>query len=474
MKISTLNLFLFNIFSIISIAYGVDSQDCLLLNDFLKRDLNTPCCNDGISLCNNEGQIFRLYLNNTTAGEADFMNFPIFPKLTEISIGIKGLNGNRLPAAFFDQPQLLTLSVYNSNISTIQENINFNCPVDQINLEHNKIKEFPYHFSKLPKLTKLYFWDNDIDGIIDLKNFKTLRQIDISGNHVSDVINFPTSINVIALNENPIKEVPKEIPYLTDLNVLQIANTEITELPPDLFKLDKLKKLNISNNLELNTELINFGENSIEYCYIKNTPILCLQENTCQNVDVNYIDQCTSLQINNIKSKQNINNDNLKNKIKEYIKNNRFIIFTVSIVVLIIIMISFICCCCKKKSEKDDKKYDIVVTENIKKIRVYEQLSSMDSNNDNYINNKNNSNIEINNNVHFESNNNNINYENNYPNNFNIDYMNKRAEELDNMERLPSYRTRDRSKYISEKPPTYSFINAIPVNDIQDIKQRID
>eukprot|EP00833_Pecoramyces_ruminatium_P006821 jgi/Orpsp1_1/1180853/evm.model.c7180000074877.1 len=81
-----------------------------------------------------------------------------------------------LPTRFFDQPKLDILELYESNISFIPSNINSNCPVTEINLEHNDLTEFPSQLSALPNLQHLYLWDNKISGTVDLQNFKALNQ----------------------------------------------------------------------------------------------------------------------------------------------------------------------------------------------------------------------------------------------------------------------------------------------------------
>jgi len=496
MKLFTLSLFM----TIVGIAYAVESEDCLNLNTFLKRDLNTPCCDTEYEIyCNNDKTINKISLGNS-ASNADFMNFPTFPRLTRLSVRIQNLNGKILPSGFFNQPNLSVLTVTDSNITTIQENINYNCPVQEINLENNSIKLFPSHFKNLPNLMRLYMFDNKMNGIVDLDGFKALRQIDVSRNNIYDVVNFPNATEVVALNETPIKKIPDEVPYLRDLNVLKLNETKITEIPPDLFKLNKLKIFYLSHNPQLSPAIINF-ENEIEDCRFENTPILCYQENTCKNIDPNNYKLCDNNQINEIKSKQTDktindvrknknNNENFFENLVKKVFKDYFIITIIAIIMILLILLIIYCTCIKKKPEKEDKKFDIVVNEKIKKIRVYEELSSMDGSTEVNLDNKNNINYNTNyyiNNASdissYNSNDNNpknkyvnctYNYNNNNNNNsdigsYNSNYNNESTpvDNLDDIVKLPSYRTRERPKHRdSEKPPTYSVVNAIPVVEV--------
>ncbi|ORX82472.1 L domain-like protein [Anaeromyces robustus] len=263
MKSLILCLFLINILSIFNLVSGRVSNDCYELNVFLNRDPNTPCCKKK-KITNIICDMEKDYITRITLGPSDvtpetnFMRFPIFDRLTDLSIGIPNLNNNILPTRFFDQPMLRTLSVYESNITSIPEIIKKDCPVVEINLEHNLITEFPYQFSSLPKL----------------------QNLDVGTNQIEDMINIPSALEVLVLN-----------------------NTQITEIPPDLFKLNNISRFHISNNPQLNANIINFGRN-IEECSFEGTNISCLQPNTCKLIDESQYKPCSEDQINEIKNKQ--------------------------------------------------------------------------------------------------------------------------------------------------------------------------
>ncbi|KAL6622267.1 L domain-like protein [Neocallimastix californiae] len=288
-------------------------------------------------------------------GNTNFMRFPIFSKLVKLNVGIPNINDNILPSRFFDQPKL-----------------------DIINLEHNEITEFPYQFSKLPRVehlfTYLYYIFIKYNKII---NF--LKNSEIGKNKVEDIINIPSKLQVLYLFENPIKKIPDEVPGLVDLNFLDLNSTEITELPPDIFKLPNLRNLYVSNNPQLSTRIINFGNKNIKECSFEGTNVLCYQENTCANINTKLFTSCTTKEIEEIKSKQSKTPVKSKNKSSNVSdssgddnSNIKYLIIGGIVVTIILAILGFIIVRKKRiddnESKDDDKNYDIVVTEKIRKI----------------------------------------------------------------------------------------------------------
>ncbi|KAL6605212.1 L domain-like protein [Neocallimastix sp. 'constans'] len=334
MKSLVVSLFSINLLSNVILLSGAVSQDCAKLNEFLGKSQDSECCKKGLAECV-EGFITTLKLSKSDISEkSEFSRFPTFERLITLGVGIPGINGNILPSTFFDQPNLNKLEVYESNISSIPKFINKNCPVTEINLEHNALSEFPTQFSDLPNLQHLYLMDNKISGTIDLKNFK--------------------SLNEIFVFENPIAKIPDEVTALADLIEFDFSSTEITELPPDLFKLPNLKQFKISNNSKLKTRVINFGNKNINDCALDGTDILCYQSETCANINTNSFTPCTSNDIEEIKSKQSKaplksknKSSNINNPTDDNNKNNNLgsiigLIGGAIVVVLIISIIGFV------------------------------------------------------------------------------------------------------------------------------------
>ncbi|KAG4085279.1 hypothetical protein H8356DRAFT_1741086 [Neocallimastix lanati (nom. inval.)] len=172
------------------------SEDCKILNSFLKRTLNSVCCNGEMAKCDGNGNFSALSLGNSDLSEINnFDSFPIFENLKELTIGKDNLNV--LPKRFFDNPLLEKLVVYESNISVIPSNYNVLNSLKEVNLEWNSLPEFPYELNKLPNLEHLYLYHNNIYGNIDLSDFKSLTQVDVAYSRVTGIYNIPKTLEVL-------------------------------------------------------------------------------------------------------------------------------------------------------------------------------------------------------------------------------------------------------------------------------------
>ncbi|KAG4085282.1 hypothetical protein H8356DRAFT_1062202 [Neocallimastix lanati (nom. inval.)] len=411
-----LYILIFNILTIWIVVKGKTTDDCENLNIFLNRNLSTDCC-DGTSIeCDNNGNFNILKLGNTELRDiSNFDSFPLFPKLKRLNIGKKNLK--ILPKRFFEFPALERLAVYESDISEIPNDFNTKNSLIEINLEWNKLQEFPYQFSKLPNIQHLYLLQNEISGIIDLSEFKTLIQLDVASNNVSDIVSIPKQLQVLYLdNNNEIKKIPSEVVDLMDLQELGVSNTSITEIPSDLYKLSNLNKLYLSDNPQLSVKVINFGNSVISDCKLENIKVECYQFGTCStdSVDTSSYRECTEAEINEILKTQTKSNDD-NDKTKDIKNNNSRGINSMDIFLLIIVLILFFIILgllfyfkrnnnnsneSKKKNNRYSD-YDIVVTERTNKDNDSNNDSNFNSNNPNnpvIINNhKNNENNENNN-----------------------------------------------------------------------------
>jgi len=361
-----------------------DSDDCRNLGRFLKDPPNFKCCNDKNIKCDTAGNIVDLKLTDndiisTNLDDIDFTRFPVFQKLINLNVGTTKLfPQNVLPSRFFEQPKLDILVIHSSSISIIPTIFNYKSPVSEINLEHNKLTQFPSQFKNLPNLQHLYLWDNKISGEVDLSGFEKLDQLDIGKNEISDVKNIPKQMNMLFLFENKdIKKVPDGVTDLADLIHLNLNETGITELPPNLFKLCRLNFFEIGGNPQLTTKIINFGNKNIKECNFKGTNIECYQEGTCESIDVDGIAPCSEKDIKSIKDAQTVN---IINKdIVEGINTNNIPSIIIGVIAFLLILALMVFIFVRKynkiKSKKNDEfsggeQYDIVVKERIKKIKI--------------------------------------------------------------------------------------------------------
>jgi len=135
----------------------------------------------------------------------------------------------------------------------------------------------------------------------------------------------------------------------------------------------------ISNNPQLSTKIINFDNQNIKECSFEGTNVICYQPNTCVGINANSYSPCSSSDINEIKSKQTvINSENKESGFLKFLKSKSVIIGGIAIVI-ILALLGFIIIRKKKNNKNDlyddDKNYDIVVTEKIKKVKIFEDVS---------------------------------------------------------------------------------------------------
>ena len=137
--------------------------------------------------------------------------------------------------------QILNLS--NNLIETFPKNLSPKCfpSLQQINLNHNKIKDIPSILRFFNHLHTILISNNQLQNIqeISKNDFPSLKFLDISSNQIVEI-----------LNEFSV--------HFSKLEVLNISNNKIENLPLNLGLLENLKNLDISGNpiLNINQELI--------------------------------------------------------------------------------------------------------------------------------------------------------------------------------------------------------------------------
>jgi len=137
----------------------------------------------------------------------------------------------------------------------------------------NQVEELPKGFIKLKYLSMLM---NKIKNVQSLIYSVDLTYINFYGNQIEDItpICFLVNLEKITLNENQIKELPKEIGNLVKLEEMSLCDNQIATIPEEMVKLVSLKKLWINKNQIVNAdilfqitslELLCIGGNQIEF-----------------------------------------------------------------------------------------------------------------------------------------------------------------------------------------------------------------
>jgi len=148
-------------------------------------------------------------------------------------------------------------------------------------------------------------WNNFNGDIFNsLIQFKELTYLDLSYN-------------------KKINSIPETIEKLNKLETLILNETNLKEFPYGIFSLSNLKQLYLESSSS-NFKIINFKNKNIN-CFFKDTNISCYQPDSCSNINNDVYRNCTSEEINKIKSRSSVKNPGM-NKISEDCKQfNTFV-----------------------------------------------------------------------------------------------------------------------------------------------------
>lgn len=177
-------------------------------------------------------------------------NIRLAPQVTSLAyynVSTQNNNPNLIPTAL-DGSELLKLVVKRSKLECVE----------------------PLTFNKLTKLEYLDLGENSLIEISQsilqpLYLYCThLKHLDLSFNrvtHIQENSTLSSSLTVLLLNNNKIKEIPKHLfEKLINLKTLSLANNNIHYVPYDIFpRLNALEKLDLQSN-----EIVNFPGGSFE------------------------------------------------------------------------------------------------------------------------------------------------------------------------------------------------------------------
>ncbi|KAL6592167.1 L domain-like protein [Neocallimastix californiae] len=147
-----------------------------------------------------------------------------------------------LPSRFFDIPKLEDLEIMSSNLKSIPENINTNCPLTKLSIYNNTVEGFPNQILK----------------------FKKLKYLNLSRNE-------------------GIGTIPEGINNLENLETLYIGVTGLKSMHENIFDLKNLRDFDLDGNPDLKTRILNFGK-PLDSCDLRNVNIECYQSGTCEKI----------------------------------------------------------------------------------------------------------------------------------------------------------------------------------------------
>ena len=103
-----------------------------------------------------------------------------------------------------------------------------------MDLSINSFPSLPSHIGNITSLIELDLYEFDFLGF--------------RSEYLPKEIGNLSSLKILRLNSNKLKELPKEIGNLVNLEVINLSNNKLITLPKEISNLKKLESLTISNN----------------------------------------------------------------------------------------------------------------------------------------------------------------------------------------------------------------------------------
>jgi Leucine-rich repeat (LRR) protein len=136
------------------------------------------------------------------------------------------------------------------NLSSSADALKEGEKIDYLNLDRNKLKEFPPEIARLSGLKWLRLNRNSLSKLPDLSALVNLRRIYLRENHFTSVPeelkNLP-ALTDIDLSGNPIRTIPDWLAAKKGLEGLSFNGTMVEKLPEDISAWKSLKQLQLGD-----------------------------------------------------------------------------------------------------------------------------------------------------------------------------------------------------------------------------------
>lgn len=270
---------------------------CLcVINDHYAETIDLICRNRSSDSIQLPPSVTSLVYHNVSTQELQSSN--LVPTSSDGSVIIKIVYKKSdirtvSPHSFAGVPYLEHLDLSENLISEFPPSIFVQLTKLQVlNLSDNKLESLPRDlFENQQQLTELYLSANYLQSLLtDLYAKNThLKILDLSFNKITAIevnINLNPSLVVFLLNNNKIRNVPRELfENLAYLEILSLANNEIHFISDDVFqRLIALEKLDLQSNEIISLPRETFkGLTQLKVLNISNNPIVELDDNLLQN-----------------------------------------------------------------------------------------------------------------------------------------------------------------------------------------------
>lgn len=192
-----------------------------------------------------------------------------------------------------DQGRIVSLNLCNKHLTSLPASISKHLHIENLEVSHNEIADFPNVISRLPRLKILSLTDNLLSELpTEIGKLNQLQTLDISRNQLlllSTSITNLSDLENLVLTRNRLTVIPREIGQLVSLKTLSLSGNHLRILPENIGQLSKLTELNIRNNrlIELTPTV---GElKSLNVLRLSNNRIKGLPSSISQLSDLNIL-----------------------------------------------------------------------------------------------------------------------------------------------------------------------------------------
>ncbi|XP_033758932.1 leucine-rich repeat-containing protein 58-like [Pecten maximus] len=223
--------------------------------------------------------------NNENAEDLSYGNLTSLPEfLLERARDIRALRLNQneiniLPRTIKHFSSLITLDLSNNNLSYLSDEIVQLRHLRTFIAKNNHIKSvtIPKDFGRMSSLEVLNLSGNEIKEFpLQITELFRLRDLHLGGNSIMDVPNSIKNLSrleVLYLGGNRLTDIPAEVGDLCSLTSLTLCDNQLQSLPPTFINLRRLQSLSLhSNNLStLPQEIVSL--NLVELS-LRNNPLV--------------------------------------------------------------------------------------------------------------------------------------------------------------------------------------------------------
>lgn len=183
----------------------------------------------------------------------------------------------QFPDVVTDLPALETLSLSDNALTTLPESIGYMSSLKSLRLNINQITDLPRAIGAVTTLQKLYLHHNPLCSLPPtITQLKQLEVLDLGNNHferLPEAVDRLHRLTWLFLNENRFTEFPAVLLDMPWLRWVFLHGNQLTGLPADISRIHRLKWLSLSNNRlrDLPASLGNLTD--LEHLAIRQNPL---------------------------------------------------------------------------------------------------------------------------------------------------------------------------------------------------------